>query len=377
MSKRLIIFPRMGNSYIAFKTYIKNIGDIPVVPRPLNKEILELGVKYAPEGICFPFKVLLGQYLDTFEKLKIGKDKKVYILCLGGYGPCRFGYYNALHEKILKELGYKNFEIVTVEWINGPLIKELPKFIKMVFKLIGFNAPWNIIRGFINAAYKLIAIDDVEKKAYNIMPRELNRGDTEKAFSEALKIIDEAPYNNLKKIKESHLKALDVLKEVEIDEEKEVLKVGIIGEVYMLLDYDNNREIEKKLSYMGVETDRSLTTTTWADDRIIHVKRHKKHMMEIVKPYLGEFIGGDGQESIMNTILYKEKGYDGVVHILPFGCLPELVAKEILVKVSKDIDMPVLTFTLDEQTGEAGLITRLEAFVDLIEKRKEILIRKN
>jgi predicted nucleotide-binding protein (sugar kinase/HSP70/actin superfamily) len=100
-------------------------------------------------------------------------------------------------------------------------------------------------------------------------------------------------------------------------------------------------------------------------------------MMEIVKPYLGEFIGGDGQESIMNTILYKEKGYDGVVHILPFGCLPELVAKEILVKVSKDIDMPVLTFTLDEQTGEAGLITRLEAFVDLIEKRKEILIRKN
>ncbi|RKY01752.1 MAG: CoA protein activase [Spirochaetes bacterium] len=370
MSKRLIIFPRMGNSWISFKTYIKNIGDIPIIPRPLNKRVLELGVKYSPEGICFPFKVLLGQYLDLFERLNLGKERKVYIISLGGYGPCRFGYYNALHEKILKDLGYKNFEIITVEGIDHPFYRGFPKFIKMIGKLFGFHPPWRIIKGFINAGYKLYFIDKLEKLAYKIMPREINRGETLNTLNKALTILDKAPYNNLRKIKEAYEEGVEMLKRITIDKKKEVIKVGLVGEAYMLMDYDNNREIEKKLAYLGVEVDRSLRTSTWASDRIIFVKKHKEHMMKIIKPYLNCFIGGDGQESVMNTILYKEKGYDGVVHVLPFGCLPEIVAKEILAKVSRDIDMPVLSISLDEQTGEAGLITRLEAFVDLLRERK-------
>ncbi|MEL7659136.1 MAG: hypothetical protein AAGU75_24865, partial [Bacillota bacterium] len=38
--------------------------------------------------------------------------------------------------------------------------------------------------------------------------------------------------------------------------------------------------------------------------------------------------------------------------------------------VSRTHDIPVLTFFLDEQTGKAGMSTRLEAFVDLISRKK-------
>ena len=65
-----------------------------------------------------------------------------------------------------------------------------------------------------------------------------------------------------------------------------------------------------------------------------------------------------------------DAGYDGIVQLLPFTCMPDTIAKSILPAVSKAEDMPVLTLIVDEQTGKAGVHTRLEAFLDL---RPEVL----
>jgi len=46
------------------------------------------------------------------------------------------------------------------------------------------------------------------------------------------------------------------------------------------------------------------------------------------------------------------------------------VARTILTSVSREHNIPVLTFFLDEQTGKAGMSTRLEAFVDLLNRKK-------
>ena len=54
--------------------------------------------------------------------------------------------------------------------------------------------------------------------------------------------------------------------------------------------------------------------------------------------------------------------------------MPEIVAKSIITSVSRDLDFPVMTLVLDEMTGEAGFITRLEAFVDLLERRREEIL---
>jgi predicted nucleotide-binding protein (sugar kinase/HSP70/actin superfamily) len=55
---------------------------------------------------------------------------------------------------------------------------------------------------------------------------------------------------------------------------------------------------------------------------------------------------------------------------MPFTCMPEIVAQGILTRVSRDLSFPVLTLIIDEHTGEAGINTRLEAFVDLLRARK-------
>ena len=50
--------------------------------------------------------------------------------------------------------------------------------------------------------------------------------------------------------------------------------------------------------------------------------------------------------------------------------MPESVARNILPEVSKKYGKPVLSIVMDEQSGEAGFITRLEAFTQMIERRK-------
>ncbi|HLE01930.1 MAG TPA: CoA protein activase, partial [Dehalococcoidia bacterium] len=60
--------------------------------------------------------------------------------------------------------------------------------------------------------------------------------------------------------------------------------------------------------------------------------------------------------------------FDGLVHLAPFTCMPEIIAQNILPSVKEDI--PVLTLLCDEQTGKQGMLTRLEAFVDLLKRRR-------
>ena len=99
--------PHMGNVYIPFKALFKRL-DIEFIPPPMTtNRTLSLGVKYAPEGLCIPFKLTLGNLIEAAE---MGADT---LIMPTGYGTCRLGYYARTQEKILHELGY-NVEMVQV-----------------------------------------------------------------------------------------------------------------------------------------------------------------------------------------------------------------------------------------------------------------------
>jgi len=91
---------------------------------------------------------------------------------------------------------------------------------------------------------------------------------------------------------------------------------------------------------------------------------------QLAMPYLAQKVGGHGQNSVGDLIRYANTGFDGVVQLAPFSCIPEIVAKSLVPKISKDYRIPVMTLFIDEYTGAAGVQTRLEAFVDMIEQRR-------
>lgn len=61
---------------------------------------------------------------------------------------------------------------------------------------------------------------------------------------------------------------------------------------------------------------------------------------------------------------------DGIIHITAFGCGPDSILEPFLTIDSEKHKKPFMTLRIDEQTGESHIITRLEAFTDLIRIKK-------
>jgi benzoyl-CoA reductase/2-hydroxyglutaryl-CoA dehydratase subunit BcrC/BadD/HgdB len=68
--------------------------------------------------------------------------------------------------------------------------------------------------------------------------------------------------------------------------------------------------------------------------------------------------------------MQSERRVDGVIHVSTFACAPDAMLGKMLELEAKLRGVPLVTLTLDEQTGQAGLDTRVEAFVDMLARRK-------
>jgi predicted nucleotide-binding protein (sugar kinase/HSP70/actin superfamily) len=170
-------------------------------------------------------------------------------------------------------------------------------------------------------------------------------------------------------------KAGDLMRELRVDDNRQVLKVGVIREIYTLLEPFSNQNLERRLGYLGTEVDRSIYLSEWVNGHLLggllKGDRKRKDICAAAHPYLRHFVGGHGQETIGSAVLYAGEGYDGIVQLFPFTCMPEIVAESILPDVSSDLGIPFLTLIMDEHSGEAGMLTRLEAFVDLLEQKRK------
>ena len=66
----------------------------------------------------------------------------------------------------------------------------------------------------------------------------------------------------------------------------------------------------------------------------------------------------------------KDNKIDGVITLTAFGCGPDSLMVERITRKAKRFNKPLLNLTIDEHTGEAGFITRLEACVDMLFRKK-------
>lgn len=300
---------------------------------------------------------MLGSYLEAIEQ---GADT---VITSGGSGPCRAGWYGYLHQKILQDLGYDTRIIVMESPYRNPW-----DFLKKIHSVIspGGVSWWKFGKVFKKAWEKLKVLDETEILSHRIRPYEINKGETTRVFNKCLQIIDTA--QSLPEIAAAGEEARRMLQAVPRDNSRKPLKIGIIGEIYVVLEPFANLDLEVTLGEMGVETHRSIYLTDWTRESTSFEGEHDA--FRAAAPYLPEIVGGHGIQSVGNTVLYAKNGFAGVVQLAPFTCIPEIVAKPILGRVTRDYDIPVLTVFLDEQTGKAGLQTRLEAFVDLLAQKR-------
>ena len=61
---------------------------------------------------------------------------------------------------------------------------------------------------------------------------------------------------------------------------------------------------------------------------------------------------------------------DGVIALEAFGCGPDSAMMDVVQRAARRLHRPLLTLVLDEHSGEAGILTRLEAFVDMLTRKR-------
>lgn len=354
-----VSYPHMGYLSTPVHNMLTNLGVEVVEAPPISKKTVEVGSMYSPEGVCLPYKINMGNFLESIDK---GADTFVTVC---GAGKCRLGFYNAVQKIQLSKLS--DFSLYTID--TNHLFNGLYKFLKSV-------APGasnlEIVKQLSMAIKTLKALDFINctKNIY---------GARAKTPDKIIDIANNAAteFTNcqtLKDIKEKQDRVSQLIKEISEDTDSQTPKVGLVGEFYLLLEPYVNYRVEDVLVKQGIEVKKFVNTGEWIYSNtllsLLGLYNEEKAYHKQARPYLNHHVGGDGLKSVGSTLWCAQNGYDGIIHIYPFGCMPEIVAQYALQNIAQDFNLPLLSLSVDEHSSDVGILTRLEAFVDCIKRRK-------
>ncbi|MBK5242569.1 acyl-CoA dehydratase activase-related protein [Clostridium sp.] len=161
-----------------------------------------------------------------------------------------------------------------------------------------------------------------------------------------------------KKIQVAFSKALEEQREFKFGIKDEGYKknIALVGHPYNLYDTFINMNIVEKLNKLGV----GVITEEYVEEE--QINEEVKTLFK--RPFWTFAANSYG----FTTSIAKNSGIDGAIYISSFACGIDSVILELI--QDKIEDFPLLVLKVDEHTGEGGLDTRIEAFIDMIERKK-------
>lgn len=348
----VISHPHMGNYAVVIRQFLGHLfPDAKVIsPPPITQKTVEIGNKHSPDFVCAPFKFNLGNYIEALEQ---GAN----VLFQTGTG-CRYGYYGELQEQILKDLGYE-FQFVCLS-----RDKVKPDKAVSLLREVGCNLPLQkILRAFLLAIQSIYIMDHYEFWMRENIGFEVQKGACESVWQTLLRDIGNA--HSHAQLLQAGRKCKIAAGQIAFDRPEKPLRVGIVGELYTLMEPYTTFELEKQMAQEGIVISRMMSV--W----FLLFGRNGNRLLKQCGCYLDFAVGANGVDSVAQSISYMHKKYDGILHLKSFGCIPELNVTPALMNISQEHKIPILEMSFDMQTSEAGVQTRMEAFADMIRMRKE------
>jgi len=354
--------PRVGNLQFMAEDFTRRCGLGYVETPEYSERTIEIGVSLSPEHLCFPMKILVGSAIEALEK---GADT---LLTVAGYGPCRFNYFAEIQKRILEREGYR-FRMITFDTpLDAPL-----EFYRNIRALLN-GSRFGVLRlpryAYITLAKTRIC-DEIDREAMALRALELQEGSVDLAVEECRAMLGQADTGA--EIEEAHRAVQQRLSAVQVDRSRPHIRVGVVGEMLEIMEPYFNYDIERWLARRGAVVERSLFISD------IFTPRGRNPVLGFdqddidreAAPYVNNEVGGHGQTTVAAAASYARRGFDAAVHLFPFTCMPEVIARTVFTRMSGDLGMPILSMSHDEHTGRAGVQTRLEALVDLAWSRHE------
>lgn len=362
-----------------------------VLPEP-DEESLELGRRFTSGKECYPTILTTGDLLKLINSPSFDPEKSIFFMP-DGSGPCRFGQYNRLQKKILRDLGLENLPVYSLQ------------------QDIEFYDDLSIMgREFTKIAWRgVVAVDILDKLLRETRPYALNKAEVEKIYWEGLDKIERAieTKGDLVEV------LIEIKKEFErvpkVEEEKPV--VGVVGEIYVRTNRFANENLYRTLENLGLEVwvppvgewiyFINYMSKTWAkrmglfktvfkfiienqiqrqeEERFIELVKDLldtakeptiEELISLAKKYVHpDYEGGEVLLSTGKTMEYLKKGVSGIVNVIPFACMPGNVVMALLKRIreGEKINLPVLTVPCDGQKS-MGTKMRIEAFAEQVKE---------
>lgn len=360
-----ITFPHIGDAHLIGRIFFTEIGVEVVTPPANSMKGLEKGSEISPDEICIPFKLMIDNLMEAY---RMGADTAVMPATMG---PCRLGEYGELLKSILDKRGYP-FHWILLDSTQAIGKKEMLKRLGYLVSDSG-KRKTEILRALYGTYRILKTLELLDQRAHILAAYEIQKGACKREVAACRKELARA--GSVEDALHIVRKYLFFLENVQVDHSRRPLHILLTGEIFSMIEPFANHHMEELLMDMGVSFEKRVTLGWWIRNTILNPLQLRTLPIRKNR-YLPYAIGGYAKETVEDGVLCSKKGYDGVIQVFPVGCMPEIVAKAVFSKMMKDHDLSILTVIYDEMGGEAGYITRIEAFIDMLERRKRAQVKK-
>ncbi len=363
---------------------------------------LDLGLEYSSGKECYPCQVTLGDVLYNIkaERERLGEhfNVKDYIYFMPeAHGPCRFGMYNKYQRIVLDSFPeLKDLKIGSLSTEDGYSLSGI----------IDDNLAGDLRK---TSYFAMVAGDVIDRLLWRVRPYEREPGMADEFIEKSLiKMVNAFERYGLKK---EFKKILDQLAEIVeegkliIDDNiPQKPLIGIVGEIYLRSHVQSNQNVIKTLEKHGAEVvnasiaewvnfvtyselrgkrnelrlglkqlkmidaARSFKKVVGYKAELLYQEMRQKQIYEKIAPlidlafdhkisHLEEIldenrlfsfdIGTEACLSISGILAYMKEGFNGVVNVYPFTCMPSTTTSAVISPVMNRMGMPYLDTPYD------------------------------
>ena len=357
-----LTFPHFGNTHLVLDLYLADLGIQVVTPSRNSAQTLVEGSLYAPEEMCLPFKLMIGNLMEAYRK---GADT---VVMPASQGPCRLGEYAELLRVILEKEG------IQYRWIllDAPGSIGWEEFQRRIQEMLGAGGAGS--RTILTKGVQMVRLNQrlerlerrirslgghvMEPRKLPALLRQCREGlEQASGLAEGLAVVRSAEGK---------------LRELPLAPDRKPIRILLTGELFSMIEPFASHYLEEHLLSQGISLEKQVTLGWWLRQNGGHPWMRFRAFLDPRRksPYLNHAIGGFARETVEESWLSRNRDIDGILQVFPSGCMPEIVAKSVLGKMAKDQNLALMTLIFDEMSGEAGYQTRVEAFADLLERRR-------
>ena len=363
---------------------------------------LDLGKEFTSGKECFPCVVTLGDILQFMKKEKerlgnrFNPENYVYFMPESD-GPCRFGMYNKYHRMVLDSLpGLGKVKITSLNTDDGYALDGL--------------MPKEKLQDFYKAGYLSVIIGDVlDRLLWRIRPYEKNTGMADAFINEAMERMSEsfAHYSgekNFSGILNDLAHFVEQGTEIIDPQIPRKPLIAVVGEIYVRSHLKSNQDTIRTLEGYGAEAINAsigewVNYTTYDQVRIakiglrLNLRRFRlkavqesllkylKHNLKLFYQYfvqrkvyrlvntyidimedhkIGHLekvlktdntfsfeVGTEACLSISSALEHAHQGYNGIVNIFPFTCMPSNLTSSIAKPLLAKLNVPYIDVSYD------------------------------